>query len=191
MPFVSFLPAGAGLAGLFTRQSDRYGPCMEIGKELMTGPSEMERSERELLAAYISSLNACSFCIGTHSGIANAFGWGVDVLEALLADPAEAPIPDRLVPIIGFARKLTQEPARMTQSDADAITAAGWSEQTVSDVAAITAYYAMTNRLASGHGVEALTGEDNEAIGRNIAEHGYPGIESLPQPSFRDSGQAL
>ena len=70
MTFVSFLDPGSGLGGLFARDPERYSPCMEIGRNLMTGPSELKQGDRELMAAYVSALNACSFCLGTHSSIA-------------------------------------------------------------------------------------------------------------------------
>ncbi|MEJ8568595.1 carboxymuconolactone decarboxylase family protein [Elongatibacter sediminis] len=189
MAFVSFLRAGHGLGGLFTREPDRYRHCMDLGKTLMTGPGELKRRERELLAAYVSALNACSFCAGTHTGIARAFGWDANVLEDLLEDPAAAAVPETLTPILLFVRKLTLQPMRCTAADVEAITKAGWTEQTVSDVVAIAAYYAMTNRLASGHGIEALSGEENAAIGRHIAEQGYPDIESLAVPRSDEDGE--
>lgn len=183
MTFVTFLPPGGGLGGLFAQQPERYRACMEIGRNLMAGPSELQTGERELIAAFVSALNACSFCLGTHGSIARAFGWDPQVIEALVEDTASAPLPEKLLPIMQLVRKLTLQPARLTQADADAVIAAGWNEQTLSDVVAISAYYAMANRLASGHGIEALSEKDNEAIGKHIVEQGYPDVDSLPRPS--------
>jgi uncharacterized peroxidase-related enzyme len=155
---------------------------MEFGKNIMTGPSELDRGDRELVAAYVSALNACSFCLGTHSAIASAFGRDPDLLQELINDPATAPLNDALRAIMNFVRKLCQQAPRITQSDADAVITAGWNEQTLSDVIAITAYFNLTNRLANGHGVKALSTQDNDTIGKQIARHGYPDLDDFPKP---------
>jgi uncharacterized peroxidase-related enzyme len=183
MPFVSFLPGKSTLGDLFVQDPDRYRTLMEFGKHIMTGPSELDRGDRELTAAYVSALNGCSFCLGTHSAIARAFGHDPDLLKSLISDPASAPLSAALLAVMDFVRKLCQEPSRMIQSDADAVISAGWNEQTLSDVIAITAYYNLTNRLVDGHGVGALSASDNEVIGQQIARHGYPDLEAIPKPS--------
>ena len=71
-----------------------------------------------------------------------------------------------------FAEKLTVEPARISQADIDALTAAGWSEQAVEDAINVIALFNYVNRL-----VDALGLDNDEAyfrrIGRVLASQGY------------------
>ncbi|GAB4153376.1 MAG: hypothetical protein Tsb0016_25890 [Sphingomonadales bacterium] len=179
MPFVKFLNEGEGLGSVVAREPKKYNPFLAMGHHIMVGPSEFSFAERELIAVYVSALNACAFCVGTHVSIAKALGQDPALVEALVDDPDKAPVPDKLKPVMAYVRKLTLSPAKLVQADADAVLAAGWSDQALSDAVAVAAYFAMANRLADGHGVEGLTAALNESIGAQVAAHGYPEVDDL------------
>ena len=50
--------------------------------------AEKRRRQRELIAAYVSGLNACTYCHGTHLAVAAACGVAPEVIKALLIKPA-------------------------------------------------------------------------------------------------------
>ena len=77
--------------------------------------------DKELVAAYVSGLNACQYCFGVHSQTAHAFGVPEEVLTRLLNDVDTAPVEEKLKPLLRYARKLTQEPSCMTKADAQAV----------------------------------------------------------------------
>lgn len=182
MPFMSYFKKDDGLGPVINREPRRYNPFMALGHDIMTAPSELTFGDRELISVYVSALNACHFCYGTHAAIAKAAGQDPALVDALVANPETAPIPEKLKPIYAFVRKLTFEPARLTQADADAVYRAGWAEQTLSDAVAVAAYFAMANRLADGHGCPGLPQELNDAIGAQIAGLGaYPATDQLIQ----------
>jgi uncharacterized peroxidase-related enzyme len=95
----------------------------------MRGPSPLSVAERELLAAYVSGLNACQYCHGVHSVTAKEFGVPEGLLRELLEDATQAPVDARMLAILAYVKKLTLTPSRMSQEDADAVLAAGWTEQ--------------------------------------------------------------
>jgi AhpD family alkylhydroperoxidase len=82
--------------------------------------------DKELLAGYDSALNACKYCFGVHSETAKAFGVDVGVLGGIIA---KAAVDEKLQPMLAYARKLTLTPARMTQTDADAVFARDGTRQ--------------------------------------------------------------
>ena len=53
------------------------------------------KAERELIAAYVSGLNACRYCHGVHAATAGLFGIAEAALTALLSDVDSAPFPSR------------------------------------------------------------------------------------------------
>ncbi|RME63398.1 MAG: peroxidase [Alphaproteobacteria bacterium] len=173
MPFVSFLGEDDTLEHIMRREPARYRPFVAFAQQVLAGPSALSAGERELLGAFVSALNGCAYCTGTHSAAAKAHGVDGKLVEALIADPAAMAAPARLRPLLAYARKLTQAPARLVQADADAVFAAGWDEQALSDVVAITALFAMANRLVDGHGVKGLPPAMNDMVGAYIAERGY------------------
>lgn len=181
MPFLSYLK-GDGLGEVLNREPKRYAGFMMMGQQIMIEDAELSIADRELIAAYVSALNGCSFCFGTHESIAKAFGADLEVLTAAIADPGAPIVPARMRSVLAYAKKLTEQPSRLTQSDADDVLAAGWSEQALSDVVAVVAYFAMANRLADGHGIEALDAEGNQSVATFVKDYGYPEIDHILRP---------
>lgn len=71
----------------------------------------------------------------------------------LLANIDSAPVQDKPRPLLRYARKLTLEPARMTQINADAAFAAGWGEAGLSDAVLTICLFKFMNRAPDSHRV--------------------------------------
>jgi uncharacterized peroxidase-related enzyme len=155
MAFFSFLDESSGMRALVAHNLIRYGPIRELRQSIMRGSSPFSQGERELIAAFVSRLNHCRLCSHQHAALAAQLGVDVAILEGLLASIDGATISDRLKPIFRFVKKLTEEPGRITQADADAVFSVGWSEAALEDAIAVCALFNMVNRLADGHGLEA------------------------------------
>ncbi len=159
MTFFPSLPEDASTGDVQDPYPELYEPWQAFSEALMRGPSPLSVAERELIAAYVSGLNACSYCVGGHRPAAEAFGIAPDVFDKLMADVDTAPVDERLKPIFRFVKKLTETPARMVQGDADAVFAAGWDERALHHAIAVCARFNFMNRLIEGHGIK-----DSQAI---------------------------
>ncbi len=151
----------------------------EAGRALIAFHSAVLRNDtaltaahKELIAAYVSGLNACSYCHGVHRETAIAFGVDEGLIESLLADPERAPVEPRLRPLLAYALKLTLEPARMVAADANAVFEAGWSERDLHDAVLTVCLFNFMNRLLEGHGVKGTQALFEER-GRALARDGY------------------
>lgn len=60
------LPENAGLAEVFQTFPDTVKPLLAYHDVLLRGESPLTIAQRELIAAYVSGLNACNFCFGAH-----------------------------------------------------------------------------------------------------------------------------
>ncbi len=78
-------------------------PLGEFTEAAMRGPSPLTQAQRELIAAYVSGLNACAYCHTTHVAVAEACGVEPDLIKALVADIETAPIDARMKPILRYA----------------------------------------------------------------------------------------
>jgi len=135
------------------RWSPEASSCIDEWHEIvMRGESPLTVSERELIVAYTSRLNGCALCAGVHVLVAEQFGIEQGTVEAIIDDIDTAPVDDKLRPLLRYAKKLTQEPVKMTQADADAVFAAGWSEQGLHDAINIICMANFMNRIVLGHG---------------------------------------
>lgn len=172
MPHLKCLPKDATLADLRAAVPELFGKLQPYGEELMRGPSPLSPGERELIAAYVSGLNSCSFCYGTHAKVAEAFGLSEDLVAALIEDVDTAPIRDALRPLLRYAGKLTLTPSRMTPADAEAVYSAGWDDAALIRTIAVCAYFNNMNRLVEGAGITG-TAAGNAERARHLAKDGY------------------
>jgi len=143
------------LDALFKRFPRGVRPLLELHDEILRDASELSIGERELIAAYVSGLNACKFCFGAHKTMAQAFGFEQDFVETLVHEGAEAAGVDaKLVPLLDYVRQITVEPSKTSERMAQAVYDAGWSEDALSNAVQTAALYAYMNRILDGAGLE-------------------------------------
>jgi len=136
--------------------------------------------DKELIAAFVSGLNACQYCYGVHKQTAKAYGVDESLIEALLADVETAPVDARLKPILAYAKILTLTPTKALQRHVDAILAAGWAERDLHDAILTVCLFNFMNRLLEGHGVKG-TADLYAARGQALQEAGYAPLLSILQ----------
>lgn len=129
------------------------GLILQLTDDILLRDSDLTTGEREIIAAYVSALNACDYCYGSHKRAAEVFGVDGDLIEALVADPETAPAPAKLRPILRYAEVLTLHPAKMTEAQAQAVYDAGWSEAALYDAIQVCALFSFMNRIVEGTGV--------------------------------------
>jgi uncharacterized peroxidase-related enzyme len=166
------------LLELFQAHPTAARPLIEYHEVLLRGPSALSVAERELIAAFVSALNACSYCHGIHAATAVAFGADPALVEALVADVEAAPIAGRLKPIFRLVRKLTLTPAKVIDQDRNAILDAGWPAAALHDVVAVCGLFNLMNRLVDGLGIEAAAGYTATSAAR-LHGGGYAALLSL------------
>jgi len=147
------LPQDPQLLDLFRLFPQAMQPLLEYHDRLLRDESPLTVGERELIAAYVSGLNACDFCHGAHIIAASVHGIDEGLFAALMADVETAPIGGRMKPILAYARKLTLTPARIEPGDAQRVYDAGWDERALFDVISICALFNMMNRIVLGAGI--------------------------------------
>jgi uncharacterized peroxidase-related enzyme len=124
------------------------GPMKKVVHEAMRGPSAWSVGDRELMAAFVSKMNECEFCIKAHSAVAEkAYGDGTKV-AAVLSDLETAPIDEPLRSTLRMLRKLVREHA-VDGDDMRAVLAAGASREQIEDALAVCFAFDTTNRLAN------------------------------------------
>lgn len=170
--------APGSLLALFQAHPDAARPLIAYHEVLLRGPSALSVAERELIAAFVSALNACGYCHGVHAATAEAFGVDPVLMDALVSDVDRAPIEERLRPVFRFVRKLTLTPSRVTAADRAAITAAGWPEPALHDIAAICGLFNLMNRIVDGLGISADADYTARSATR-LRAGGYAGLLAL------------
>lgn len=121
MPQFPSLPDTAHLTDLLVRFPKTIQPLMAYLNTVLRSEGELSIAERELIAAYVSGLNACSFCFGSHEIYARAFGIPDGMVANLLEDLDAVEIEPRLKALLAYVKKLNTLPSRLTPADAEMV----------------------------------------------------------------------
>jgi uncharacterized peroxidase-related enzyme len=185
MPYLKSLPDDAVLMQVFTAYPEHSRPLLDYHQLVMRGPSPFSSGERELIAAYVSGINACGYCHGVHTATAEAFGVSPGVLTSALADLDSAPVDEKLKPVLRYVGKLTSTPSRVTRADADAVFAAGWDELALYHAVLVCALFNFMNRLVDGLGITADS-TFYAMSGNRLHRIGYAGLGGLLDEALQD-----
>ena len=172
------LPPSPRLADVFKAFPDQVLPLLAYHDALLRADGPIEVGDRELIAAYVSGLNACRFCFEGHKAFARAFGISDGIIDALMTDINSAPVDEKLKPILRYVKKLNELPARLGEADAKAVYDAGWSERALYDAIQIAALFNMMNRIIEGTGVLVTGGSNSptESELERLSKHSYLGF---------------
>lgn len=172
MAFFSNLDANSDITDITFNDRTRLGPMDKASQEIMRGKSSFSIAQREIMAAFVSGLNACSFCHGSHKAVAEQLGVPPLIIEQLIENVDSAPIKEELKPIFHYLRKLTVSPSKLVKSDVREVMKAGWSEEALHEAILVGCLFNFYNRLLDGHGVKG-----NKAIyqfaGEHLSKNGY------------------
>lgn len=172
MPFFDYLTKDSGMRDITLHRPEQYQHLSRFTEDILRGPSPLTLAERELIAGYVSALNACQFCYGTHKAVASEFGIDEAIFLELLDSIDTSRVDERLKPLLRFVQKLTLTPSRMLDADADAVYAAGWNEDALHDAVAVCGLFCLFNRLVDGHGIKGHESVFRQR-GKIIAREGY------------------
>lgn len=176
MPFLPSIDSEDKVPHVLAKFNTGTGrPLIEYHEALLRGDSPFTVPQREMMAAYVSGVNACQYCHGAHTAAAKEFGVSGELISDLLKNVDTAGVDAKMVPVLTYIRKLTLAPTTMTQADADAVFAAGWSERALYDAVQICCLYNFMNRFVEGLGLTPIP--DQFAMeGRMIKEGSYKGM---------------
>ncbi len=117
--------------------------------DLMLGNSQLSKLEREMIAVVVSAANRCYYCLTAHGAAVRKMSGDPHLGELLVMNYRAAELPERQRAMLDFAHKVAVDSATISQADRDLLTAAGFSDRDIWDIAAVAAFFSMTNRLAS------------------------------------------
>jgi uncharacterized peroxidase-related enzyme len=164
------LPDAAKL--VFYRPGFYGSRAKEFTHEAMRGPSAWSVADRELMAAYVSTVNESAFCIGAHTATARRAYQDEPKVAAVLADLESAPVEEPLRATLRMLGKLTSE-GTLSAQDMRRVLDGGVSPQQVEDALAVCAAFNTTNRLADAFGFEMLSPEGFESGAKFLLKRGY------------------
>ena len=133
----------------YSFNADKLANFMTMYNELMLGPSGLSKVEREMIAVVTSSVNHCFYCLTAHGAAVRALSGDPALGELMVMNYRAAELPPRQRAMLDFAAKLAETPDRIVEADRQALRDNGFSDADIWDIAAVAAFFNMSNRMAA------------------------------------------
>jgi uncharacterized peroxidase-related enzyme len=151
VPHISLGNDAPGIVSLFEYRPETAKPLCDLAEVLLRGPSSLTRGERELIASYVSTLNGCEFCAGSHAAFAAAqLPEGMALVEQVRADPAGAPVSAKLGALLRIAAAVQRSGRDVREADVEAAREVGATDLEIHDTVLIAAAFCLFNRYVDG-----------------------------------------
>lgn len=175
MPYIKTPDDVPGIRGLMNFRPDAALALNQLVQVLLVDDASMSRSERELIASFVSNKNECTFCMRTHGAIAAHLpGCDDEKVKAVWSDYNTAPISDKMRALLKIADKVRINGKQVTLDDINNARDYGATDMDIHDTVLIAAAFCMFNRYVDGLG--ATTPNDPasyELVGEQRAREGY------------------
>ncbi len=121
--------------------------------DLMLAPSGLTKAEREMIAVAVSALNRCLLLPDRPRAALRQYTGDAALAETIAQNCGRLPCPPRHTAMLAFAEKVTLDSNRITEPDRQALRDAGFTDRDIWDIAAVAAFFNMSNRMASATGM--------------------------------------
>jgi len=115
---------------------------------LMESSDGLSKAERELVVVATSGANSCTYCVVAHGAILRVRTKDPEIADRVATNPYAVELSPRERAIVDLALVVARESESLTDAELDDARAAGLTEDEIWDIGAITALFAMSNRLA-------------------------------------------
>ena len=129
--------------------STKFAAFTEMYNDLMLGDSGLTKLEREMIAVVVSSANRCFYCLTAHGAAVRQLSGNPELGEQLVMNYRTAELSEKQRAMLDFAWALTKDPALMDEPHREALRKAGWTDREIWDIAAVAAFFNMTNRMSA------------------------------------------
>src|SRR5664279_2722040 len=164
-----------GIRSLFQFNPETAKPLCDLAEVLLRGPSPLSPAERELIAAYVSHRNACSFCRNSHAAAAGClFGDQKQIVDDVLDNQENIMLSEKMKALLALAGKVQQGGSAVEPADIELARKAGAVDSDIHDTVLIAASFSMFNRYVDG--LDVFTPPEKSdylEMGKRMSEKGY------------------
>ena len=133
----------------FAFRPDEFRAFFAYHDALMEKDSGLTKAEREMIVVATSSANQCQYCVIAHGAILRIRAKNPHIADQIAVNYRKADITPRQRAMLDFAMKVSREAHLVSEADFTALAAHGFSQDDIWDIAAISAFFALSNRIAN------------------------------------------
>jgi uncharacterized peroxidase-related enzyme len=120
---------------------------------LMDKSEGLSKAERELIVVATSARNDCLYCVVAHGAILRIRSKRPLLADQVAINPFKADLSQRERDIVEFALQVADDSRSVTDERIDEMRSKGFTDDEIWDIGSITAFFALSNRLANFAGI--------------------------------------
>src|ERR1700755_3078027 len=128
---------------------DEFRAFFAYHDALMEKDSGLTKAEREMIVVATSAANQCQYCVIAHGAILRIRAKSPVIADQIAVNYRKADITPRQRAMLDFAMKVSRAAEEVSEDDFADLAAHGFSNDDVWDIAAISAFFALSNRMAN------------------------------------------
>jgi len=142
----------AGIRGPMAYSPQTARPLNELAETLLRDDDNtLSRGERELIGAYVSSLNDCFFCQNIHGALAGHYlECDIHFIDAVKQDYASTPLSNKMKALLAIAGSVQKGGKYVTANQIEKAKEEGATDKEIHDTVLIAAAFCMYNRYVDG-----------------------------------------
>lgn len=141
---IGFVP---NVAKALSHRPEQLKSFLGYDEALKREGSGLTDKEREMLIVAFSAKNGCQYCVQSHGAQVRVLSGNPQLADQVAINHKEADISDRESAMIDFGMKVTFDSASLNESDFEVLKQHGFSDDDIWDIAAVTAFFNMSNRM--------------------------------------------
>ncbi len=134
---------------VLAHRPDEFRAFMAYHDALMDKPGGLSPAEREMIVVATSNANQCQYCVVAHGAILRVRAKDPFIADQVAVNYRKADITPRQRAMLDFAMKVALESHSVEDDDITGLETHGFSRDDIWDIAAIAAFFAMSNRMAN------------------------------------------
>ena len=150
MPHIAVQDDIPGIRALLAFRPETAGPLGALANVLLHAPNSLTPGERELIAAYVSHLNNCTFCWRSHAAIAACHLDSEALVDAAVANPEGAALTLKMKALLALAARVQQSGRTVTPADIARARDEGATDVEIHDTVLIAALFCLYNKYVDG-----------------------------------------
>jgi uncharacterized peroxidase-related enzyme len=132
---------------------DEFRAFFAYHDALMDKDSGLTKAEREMIVVATSNANQCHYCVVAHGAILRIRAKNPQIADQIAINYRKADITPRQRAMLDFAMKVSRAAEEISEQDFADISRHGFSDDDIWDIAAISAFFALSNRMANVTGM--------------------------------------
>lgn len=134
---------------VLARRPDEFRAFFAYHNALMEKDCNLTKAEREMIVVTTSNFNQCQYCVVAHGAILRIRAKDAYIADQVAVNYRKANITPRQRAMLDYAVKVSQNAYEIDASDSETLHTHGFNDEDIWDIAAISAFFGMSNRIAN------------------------------------------